>query len=92
MGATTPGQSGPGSNGNKGVLCIPQSTSITGVSPSDCLMSYPGHSLEELYPSAEMESVYSAAPADWATKREKIKKRGVEMKKRGGEMKRERDR
>ena len=30
-GATTPGQSGPGSNGNKGVLCIPQSSSITGI-------------------------------------------------------------
>ena len=27
-GATTPGQSGPGSDDNKGVLCIPQSSSI----------------------------------------------------------------
>ena len=44
-GATTPGQSGPGSNGNEGVLRIPQSHSITGTSPSDCLVSYPGHSL-----------------------------------------------
>ena len=43
--ATIPGQSGPGSNGNKGVLCIPQSSSITGTSPSECLVSYPGHSL-----------------------------------------------
>ena len=41
LGATTPGQSGPGSNGNKGVLRIPQSSSITGTSPSDCLVSYP---------------------------------------------------
>ena len=39
-GATTPGQSGPGSDGNQGVLCIPQSSSITGTSPSDCLVSY----------------------------------------------------
>ena len=39
-GATTPCQSGPGSNGNEGVLHIPQSPSITGTSPSDCLMSY----------------------------------------------------
>ena len=39
-GATTLGQSGPGSNHNKGVLCIPQSSSITGTSPSDCLVSY----------------------------------------------------
>ena len=44
-GATTPGQSGPGSNGNKGVLRIPQSTSITGTSPSDCVVSYTGLSL-----------------------------------------------
>ena len=28
-------------------------------------MSYIGHSLEESYPSAEMQSVYSAAPANW---------------------------
>ena len=44
-GATIPGQSGPGSNGNEEVLWIPQSSSITGASPSDCLVSYPGHSL-----------------------------------------------
>ena len=44
-GATTPGYSGPGSDGNEGVLRIPQSSSIAGTSPSDCLMSYPGHSL-----------------------------------------------
>ena len=46
-GATTPGQNGPGSDGNEGVLRIPQSSSITGTSPSDCLVSYPGHSLWE---------------------------------------------
>ena len=34
------GQSGPGSNGNEGVLCIPQSSSITGTSASDCLVSF----------------------------------------------------
>ena len=44
-GATTPGQSGPGSDGNEGVLHIPQSSSTAGTSPSDCLVSYPGHSL-----------------------------------------------
>ena len=38
--------SGPGSNGNKGVLHIPQRTYITETSPSDCLVLYPGHSLE----------------------------------------------
>ena len=44
-GAATPGQSGPGSNSNEGVHRIPQSSSITGDSPSDYLVSYPGHSL-----------------------------------------------
>ena len=44
-GATTPGHSGPGSNGNKGVLRISQGSSITGTSLLDCLVSYPGHSL-----------------------------------------------
>ena len=43
--ATTPGQSGPESNGKEGDLRIPQSPSITGTSPSDCLVSYIGHSL-----------------------------------------------
>ena len=43
-GATTSGQSGPGSDGNEGVLCIPQSSSITGTSPSDCFVSYLGKS------------------------------------------------
>ena len=38
----------------------------TGASPSDCLMSYPGHSMGESYPSAEMQSVYFTAPAKWA--------------------------
>ena len=44
-GATILDQSGPGSDGNEGVLRIPQSSGITGASPSDCLVSYPGHSL-----------------------------------------------
>ena len=66
-GATILGQSGPGSNGNEGVLCIPQSPSITGTSPSDCLVSYPAHSWGGAYPSAEVQSVYSMPPADRAT-------------------------
>ena len=37
--------SGPGSDDNEGVLHIPQSSMITGTSPSDCLVSYLGHSL-----------------------------------------------
>ena len=36
---TTPRHSGPEGDGYEGVLCIPQSSSsITGTSPSDCLM------------------------------------------------------
>ena len=38
-------QSWPGRKFNEGVFCIPQSSSITGASPSDCLMSTIGHSL-----------------------------------------------
>ena len=60
-GTTTPGQSGLGSDGNEGVLRIPQS-SITGTSPSNCLISYQdtcwGGGLTPL------QSVYSTA--DWA--------------------------
>ena len=46
-------QSWPGSNGNEGVRRIPQSFSITGTSPSDCLVSY-------------IQDTHSTAPADWA--------------------------
>ena len=45
-GATTPAQSGPESAGKEEVLRIPQSSSIIGTSPSDCLVSYPGLSLK----------------------------------------------
>ena len=68
-GTTTPAQSGSGSDGNEELLHIPQSFNITGISSSDDLMSYPGHSLRcGSYPSAERESVYSTAPADLANK------------------------
>ena len=50
--ATIQGQSGPASDSNGGVVRIPQSSSITGASPLDCLMLYAG------------QSVHSAAPAD----------------------------
>ena len=43
--ATTLGKSGLGSNENEMVLRIPQRSSIIRASPSDCLVSYPGHSL-----------------------------------------------
>ena len=66
-GATTPGQSEPGTDGNEGVLHILQSSSITGHSLSDCLVSYAEHSLGVgSYPSIGKQSVYSATPTDWA--------------------------
>ena len=61
-GATTPGQSGPGSDGNEEVLCIPQSSRITVNSLSNCLVSLLGHMLRGCsYPSAEKQSMYSTA-------------------------------
>ena len=63
-GATTLSQSEPGSDGSKGVLLIPQRSSISGTSSSDCLVSYPGHLLGGgSYPSAEVQSVYYTALA-----------------------------
>ena len=61
-GTTTLGQSGSGSNGTKGVFHIPQS-SRTGTSPSDCLVSYAGHSFVERgsYSTAEVQLAYSTA-------------------------------
>ena len=38
LGVTTQGQSEPGNNGNEKVLCISQSSSITGTTSLDCLM------------------------------------------------------
>ena len=45
-GAATPDQNGLGSDGNKGVPHIPQSSGITGASPLNFFVSYPRHSLE----------------------------------------------
>ena len=46
-GASTQDQSGRGCDGNEVVLRIPQSSSITGASPSDCFTSYPEYTLVE---------------------------------------------
>ena len=79
-GATTPGQSGPGSDGFDRILHIPQSASLTGI--SDCLVSYDSVILKDdkcflnmdlntrwgvggFYSSAVMQSVYSTISADW---------------------------
>ena len=49
-GATNRDESGPESDSNEGFLFIPQSSSITGTSPPDCLVSYQGQSLKGPYP------------------------------------------
>ena len=53
LSVTTPSQS----DGNEEVLCIPQSSSITGTSLSD-LVSYLGHSLVEVLPFRETVGVF----------------------------------
>ena len=66
-GATTAGESEHWWDGNKGVLCILQSSSITVSSPSDYFVSHPGlNVVVGLFFSAEMQSVYSIGLADWA--------------------------
>ena len=51
----------------KGHSTFPKSSSITGTLPSDCLVSYTGLSPGKgSYLSAEVQSVYSTAQADWA--------------------------
>ena len=44
---------------------FPQNSSITEASPSDCLASYPGHSLGKSYSSTEKQLMYSTAPTNW---------------------------
>ena len=66
LGATTMDQSGPGSKGNEEVLCIPQSSSFTGATPSDSFVSYPRHSLGESYTCAQMQSMYWQPQLIWA--------------------------
>ena len=62
---TDPDPSRPRSDGNEGILLIRQSFNITGISLSDCSLSYPGHSFGGgSYHSAEMQSMYYTAPAD----------------------------
>ena len=58
-----------GGNVNEGVLCIPQSSIITGTLPSYCFELYPGHSMGWSYLSVEMQSVYSTATAEGACNR-----------------------
>ena len=61
LGATTVGQSGPGCNSHEEVFRIPQDSSITEVSPSDCFVWYPEYSLVESYASANLQPQWEMA-------------------------------
>ena len=69
FGATTTGQSGPGSNGNEGVLNVPQS-SKTRASPLYCLMSYQEYSLGEVLPLCRnaVDVFFSPSRLDYSLK------------------------
>ena len=67
-GATTPGQSGPESDGIIRDTRIPQSSSITGASPSNCLY-YLGHSLEGFTPLKRFNRyILQSQPTGWFCK------------------------
>ena len=61
-GATTPGQSGPGSDVNEEVLYVHQS-SRTEASPSDISTSYPGHSLVGVFIHYKVSVVVFYSPS-----------------------------
>ena len=68
--STTLGQSGPGSDGNEGVLRIPKSSSITRTSTWLFWVISRTHVFVwgGAYSSAEKQSVHYTASADWATR------------------------
>ena len=65
-GATTPSQSGPGIDSNKAYFASPKAPLLE-PPPSYSWVSCLGHSLGEFYSSAEMQSAYYTAPADWTS-------------------------
>ena len=69
------GQSEPWNDGYEKVLRIPQTSRITWASRSDSLVSYQGHSLGRgSYSSAETQSIYFIASADWVKLYQEIRK------------------
>ena len=66
-GATTPGLSGPGKDGNEGVLHISESPSITENPTSDYFASYPRHSSGESYPHCRETIGISYSPSRMAS-------------------------
>ena len=65
-GTTTLCQSGTGSNGNDGVLYIPQSSRTGAHIQMQFKIIFRTLVARKSYPSTEMESVYSKAPTDWS--------------------------
>ena len=63
-GAMTMDQSGFGSDGNEGVLRIPKALALMKPHHLMVLLSYPGNSVGNSNPSAEMQSVYSTLSAE----------------------------
>ena len=65
---TTPSQSRLESDGNEGVLYIPQSSSITGALQSDCLVPYLGHVLAKEGLTLLQRCCWCIlqSPAEWA--------------------------
>ena len=63
--STTPARVNLGDMVIKGYFASPKTPASLMVT-SDCLVSYLGHSFGVSYPSAEIQSVFSAAPANWA--------------------------
>ena len=63
MSTLTPGKRGPKSDGNEVVVRLPQASCIPEASPSNCLGSYPGHSLGESHPSAKRADCGFCSPS-----------------------------
>ena len=62
---------------DRGDMAMKGYSTLTKSPPSDCLVSYTGHFLgERSYLFAEMQSVYSTAPANWAQLSKKVSKVG----------------
>ena len=85
-GVTTPGQSWPRSDGNKGVLCIPQSSSVTGVLPSDFLchildIHWTSLTPQQRYSKCILQAKPTVLPRDWGIsfKREVLQRRPLRV-------------
>ena len=76
-GATSPGQSGLGSDGNERLLRIPQSSSFTITSLSDGLVTYLGHTLGFLALCRDAVVFYGPSRLGKANHRVKLKEKQI---------------